>query len=56
MSVFPAVDRWKGHPKLNGKLFLGQCQCLPQFSNQLTNGWLLNFDVLRMKRHSLQTL
>jgi hypothetical protein len=29
---------------------------LPEFSNQLTDGWLLNTDVLLMKRHIAHNL
>jgi hypothetical protein len=29
---------------------------LSEFSNQLTDGWLFNADVLLMKRHGSQTL
>ena len=56
MSIFPAINCWEGYPKVNRELFLGQLQVLPEFSNQLTDGWLFNTDVLLMKRHSSQTL
>jgi len=56
MSIFPAINRWEGYPKVNRELFLGQLQVLPEFSNQLADGWLFNTGVLLMKRHSSQTL
>ena len=45
MSVSPAIDRRESHPKLNCKLLLGQLQGLSEFSDQLTNSWLLNTNV-----------
>ena len=51
MSIFPTINRWEGYPKVNRKLFLGQLQVLPEFSNQLTDGWLFNTGVLLMKCH-----
>jgi hypothetical protein len=56
VSIFPAINRWEGYPKVNRELFLGQLQVLPEFSNQLTDGWLFNTGVLLMKCHISQTL
>jgi len=56
MSIFPAINRWEGYAKVNRELFLSQLQGLSEFSNQLTDRWLFNTDVLLMKRHSSQTL
>lgn len=54
MSVFPTIDRWERHSELSRKLLLCQPQDLPKFSNQLTNGWLVNIEVILVKRHQLK--
>lgn len=56
MSVFPTINGWECDTEWNRKLLLDQLQGLSEFSNQLTDGWLSNTDVLLMKRHSSQTL
>jgi hypothetical protein len=56
MSILPAINCWEGYSKVNRKLLLGQLQVLPEFSNQLTDGWLLNTNVLLMKRHITRNL
>lgn len=43
MSVLPTVERTVSYPQSYGKLLLGFSE-LPQFSNQVADGWLLQHE------------